>query len=261
MKTRFKLVLIFTLLLSLNLSPATASISHIHNVEVFGKKILLGTHEGLFEHKSASETKQIGKIDFDLMGLASFGSKLYASGHPGKVSKALNPLGLITSSDGGMSWQQVSLAGEVDFHLLEVGRFDIYGVDAGSNQLFYSKDLGKTWRKLGVNSYSDIAILDNKKRDLFAIKQGSLLLASAGFNKVKKLASKIQFSSIERLGSKLYASSDKDLYQVSSSGEKIVKLYSFPSPILGISASKSQVVIVTAKTLYISKDGAVSFQS
>lgn len=261
MKTRFKLVLIFTLLLSLNLSPATASISHIHNVEVFGKKILLGTHEGLFEHKSASETKQIGKIDFDLMGLASFGSKLYASGHPGKVSKALNPLGLITSSDGGMSWQQVSLAGEVDFHMLEVGRFDIYGVDAGSNQLFYSKDLGKTWRKLGVNSYNDIAILDNKKRDLFAIKQGSLLLASAGFKKINKVASKLQFSSIESLGSKLYASSDKDLYQVSSSGEKIVKLYSFPSPILGISASKSQVVVVTAKTLYISKDGAVSFQS
>ena len=261
MKVRLKAALIFTLAISLNLTPATAAISHIHNVEVVGKKILLGTHEGLFEHQSAIETKQIGKIDFDLMGLASFGSKLYASGHPGRVSKALNPLGLITSSDGGMSWQQVSLAGEVDFHMLEVGRFDIYGVDAGSNQLFYSQNLGKTWKKLGVNTYSDIAILGNKKRDLFAIKEGSLLLTSAGFTSLKKVASKLQFSSIESLGSKLYASSDKDLYQVSSSGEKIVKLYSFPSPILGISANKSQVVVVTAKTLYISKDGAVSFQS
>mgnify|MGYP000897526318 FL=1 len=134
MIVRLKAALIFTLAISLNLTPAAASISHIHNVEVFGKKILLGTHEGLFEHKSARETKQIGNVDFDLMGLASFGSKLYAS-------------------------------------------------------------------------------------------------------------------------------SDKDLYQVSSSDEKIVKLYSFPSPILGISANKSQVVVVTSKTLYISKDGAVSFQS
>lgn len=261
MKVRLKAALIFTLAISLNLSPAAASISHIHNVEVFGKKILLSTHEGLFEHKSARETKQIGKVDFDLMGLASFGSKLYASGHPGKVSKALNPLGLVISSDRGISWQQISLAGEVDFHMLEVGRFDIYGVDAGSNQLFYSQNRGKTWKKLGVNTYSDIAILNNKKRELFAIKQGSLLLASAGFNKVKKVASKLQFSSIESLGSKLYASSDKDLYQLDSSGERIVKLYSFPSPILGISANRSQVVVVTAKTLYISKDGAVSFQS
>jgi hypothetical protein len=261
MKARFKAVLIFTLALSLNLTPVAASISHIHNVEVFGKKILLGAHEGLFEHKSATETKQIGAIDFDFMGLASFGSKLYASGHPGKVSKALNPLGLITSTNGGKSWQQVSLAGEVDFHMLEVGRFDIYGVDAGSNQLFYSQNLGKTWKILGVNSYSDIAILDNKKRDLFAIKAGSLLLASAGFSKVKKVSSKLEFSSIESLGSKLYASSEKDLYQLTSSGEKIVKLYSFPYPILGISANKSQIVVVTSKTLYISKDGAVSFRS
>lgn len=261
MKVRLKVALIFTLAISLNLTPAAASISHIHNVEVFGKKILLSTHEGLFEHKSARETKQIGKVDFDLMGLASFGSKLYASGHPGKVSKALNPLGLVISSDRGISWQQISLAGEVDFHMLKVGRFDIYGVDAGSNQLFYSQNRGKTWKKLGVNTYSDIAILNNKKRELFAIKQGSLLLASAGFNKVKKVASKLQFSSIESLGSKLYASSDKDLYQLDSSGERIVKLYSFPSPILGISANRSQVVVVTAKTLYISKDGAVSFQS
>mgnify|MGYP000604087935 CR=1 FL=1 len=219
MIVRLKAALIFTLAISLNLTPAAASISHIHNVEVFGKKILLGTHEGLFEHKSARETKQIGNVDFDLMGLASFGSKLYASGHPGKVSKALNPLGLITSSDGGMSWQQVSLAGEVDFHMLEVGRFDIYGVDAGSNQLFYSQNLGKTWKKLGVNTYSDIAILNNKKRDLFAIKQGSLLLASAGFNKVKKVASKLQFSSIESLGSKLYPNQISQLCGVQGDDE------------------------------------------
>lgn len=59
------------------------------------KKILIGTHEGLFVYKGPTNMKQIGKERFDIMGLAISGRTIYASGHPGKGSKLPEPVGLL----------------------------------------------------------------------------------------------------------------------------------------------------------------------
>ena len=54
------------------------SVSHIHDVKVFGDRVLLNTHEGLYEYLAANSMKKISSDDFDVMGLAASGRVLRA---------------------------------------------------------------------------------------------------------------------------------------------------------------------------------------
>lgn len=80
---------------------------------------------------------------------------LLGSGHPDIVEQPdLNPpnLGLISSADGAMTWDTVSMRGEVDFHDLDTvelpdGQLRIYGYDATTGTVRVSSDSGATWSK------------------------------------------------------------------------------------------------------------------
>jgi hypothetical protein len=151
------------------------SISHIHNVRVFGQKILLGTHEGLYILNGENDITKTSPENFDVMGLSIDGSRIYASGHPGAGSKLPNPVGLLLSTNAGKSWKKVSLQGKVDFHLLESSDSELYGADSQSGNLLYSKDFGRTWSNQGKNTFSEIAINPVKKREALAIRDGALI--------------------------------------------------------------------------------------
>ena len=73
------------------------SVSHIHNVEVFQKDILLGTHEGLYRYEKGGKLILLGEEKFDVMGLTIDGKKVWASGHPGPGSKLTRIIGLSSS--------------------------------------------------------------------------------------------------------------------------------------------------------------------
>ncbi|KRE60529.1 hypothetical protein ASG92_21490 [Arthrobacter sp. Soil736] len=116
--------------------------AHVHGITVdHSGKVLLATHEGLFD-VSAKPAVKIGPTN-DLMGFtpAAGQSVFYASGHPGKGSDLPNPVGLIRSDDGGKTWEQLSRQGESDFHALTVTRS---GVVAFDGSLLTSPD-GKHW--------------------------------------------------------------------------------------------------------------------
>ena len=63
------------------------SVSHIHHVKVIENKVLVLTHEGLFELVGKNEMKLVGKDKIDVMGFTSLGKVLFASGHPSEGSK------------------------------------------------------------------------------------------------------------------------------------------------------------------------------
>ncbi|MEN9542480.1 MAG: hypothetical protein RL239_133, partial [Actinomycetota bacterium] len=73
------------------------SVSHIHHVKVVGSKVLVLTHEGLYELVGKNNMKLIGKEKIDVMGFVSLGNVLVASGHPAVGSKMPNPIGVIKS--------------------------------------------------------------------------------------------------------------------------------------------------------------------
>ncbi len=117
--------------------------SHVHGLSVNREtdQVLLATHDGLFDVTTRPAIK-IGGTN-DLMGFTAGPEQgvFFASGHPGPGSDLPNPLGLIKSTDGGKSWQQLSRQGESDFHALTVAKSGIVAFDG---TLRTSPD-GKTW--------------------------------------------------------------------------------------------------------------------
>jgi len=130
---------------SIVLDPA---LSHLHGLHVTAAGTLVaGTHTGLFAiDPTTGATSRVGDSDDDFMGLTGIAGTdtLYASGHPGRSSSAPNPLGLRASIDGGRTWAQKSLLGQVDFHALAADGDILVGFD-GTTGLRVSSDGGTTW--------------------------------------------------------------------------------------------------------------------
>lgn len=122
--------------------------SHVHGIAVSGEtsQVLLATHEGLFDVTTTPATK-IGGTN-DLMGFTPGPADgvFYASGHPGPGSDLPNPLGLLKSSDGGKTWEQLSRQGESDFHALTATQAGIVAFDG---VLRTSPD-GKAWETVAA---------------------------------------------------------------------------------------------------------------
>ena len=123
-------------------------LSHLHGLHVTDTATLLaGTHTGLFAIDPVTgATSRVGDADDDFMGLTGVAGSdtLYSSGHPGRSSSAPNPLGLRASVDGGRTWTEKSLAGQVDFHALTTDGDILVGFD-GTTGLRVSSDGGATW--------------------------------------------------------------------------------------------------------------------
>ncbi|AOW95239.1 glycosyl hydrolase [Rhodococcus sp. WMMA185] len=125
----------------------TTELSHMHGLHIDADgTVLAGTHTGLFALESSGTPERVGTSDDDFMGLAGipFTDTLFSSGHPGPSSTAANPLGLRSSTDGGKSWVERSLEGQVDFHTLAADDSILVGFD-GTSGLLVSADGGTSW--------------------------------------------------------------------------------------------------------------------
>ena len=110
--------------------PMELNVSHIHAAvrDPQTGELLLATHEGLYR-QDGDDLTQVGPV-IDLMGFAvASDGTLYASGHPSPEAGLPEPVGLITSTDGGATWQVASRGGESDFHALTVGPATVVGFD------------------------------------------------------------------------------------------------------------------------------------
>jgi hypothetical protein len=140
-------------------SRVVPTFEHIHElvVDPTDGTLLVATHAGLYRLSIAAGTATaegpIGDLDFDPMGFTIADGIAYASGHPGATTPDTfgNPnLGLITSTDGGETWKNVSLTGETDFHGLTVGTSSsgsprVFGYDGSKQRIVTSLDGGATW--------------------------------------------------------------------------------------------------------------------
>ena len=127
----------------IDISPA---LSHVHDAVVSGGLIYIGTHSGIHRvDTSTGSSELIGDSKDDFMSLAGQPEKvMVASGHPGVGSSLSNPIGLVKSANQGLTWESISLEGEVDFHALAINENQIVGWDT-RGPLLWSQDGGQSW--------------------------------------------------------------------------------------------------------------------
>ena len=143
-----------------SLAAPDPAFQHIHELETNHGvgSLLVATHEGLYRltvspDGEATATGPVGGLDFDPMGFVIAGDTAYASGHPGPTTPdtfGTPNLGLITSTDLGETWTNVSLTGTTDFHALTVmtgssGAVRVFGIDSSKQRLQRSMDGGQTF--------------------------------------------------------------------------------------------------------------------
>lgn len=162
------------------------SVAHIHGVSVDPEdpqRLYLATHHGLYRASPDGTAVRISTRRDDLMGFTPHprdAKTFYASGHPERGGN----LGFIVSTDGGVSWRQVSpgLKGPVDFHAMDVSRSDpnvIYGVHGGLQR---SRDGGKTWEMVAPapDGLIGLAVAPEDADMLYAATTAGLLVSRDG---------------------------------------------------------------------------------
>jgi len=126
---------------------------HVHGLGINPKDgaLFIATHTGLWRTPfGKTQAERVGNHEQDTMGFTIIGrDRFLGSGHPDQLQfreEGLPPLlGLIESTDGGESWQPISLLGEADFHVLRSKGRRIYGFDSSNERLLFSRDAGRTW--------------------------------------------------------------------------------------------------------------------
>ena len=255
------LVIVALMAVSSSASAETLdSVSHIHQVKVVENKMLVLTHEGLYELVKKNDMKLVGKEKLDVMGFTALGKALFASGHPAQGSKAPNPMGLVKSIDGGLSWKAISLVGKVDFHFLEGAGRDLYGADSQSGNLMYSADSGKSWRSLGANTFTDIAVSPEKSGTAIAIENSELLLTQNAFKSTTKIKIALKITQIEWRKSGLYALSGSSLYKSTNSGKTWAKQNTFKGAPGILSVSDQMMLVTVGSDIYTSSSAGRKFK-
>ncbi len=126
---------------------------HVHGLGINARdgSLYIATHTGLWRTAAGeTEAERVGNRMQDTMGFTVIGAdRFLGSGHPDQQQfreEGLPPLlGLIESTDGGESWQPISLLGKADFHVLRSKGRRVYGFDATNERLMLSRDAGRTW--------------------------------------------------------------------------------------------------------------------
>lgn len=137
--------------------------SHVHGLAYAadGRALLIASHGGLIAYRDG-QWRQAGDRTYDLIGLSVTKDAIYASGHGPSDRVVGDPIGLVKSTDGGKSWQRLTLAGEAEFHVMDVsfGSGAIYVLNVAPNSqmprpgVYFSRDDGKSWRRCAVAGLS-----------------------------------------------------------------------------------------------------------
>lgn len=127
----------------------STALEHVHGlgVEPGSGTLYVATHNGLFQApRGQARLHRVGASRQDVMGFAVVGrGRFIGSGHPDPDGGGPPNLGLIASRDRGQSWNNVSLPGEADFHVLRSAGRRVYGFNGGTGKLMASTDGGRRW--------------------------------------------------------------------------------------------------------------------
>lgn len=176
-------------------NPRTVFWRHIHGLGIDpadGNILYIATHGDFYQSRNGGPPVKVDEQRADYMAFNapySQGIPLYASGHPETGGNT----GLIKSTDGGKTWQQVAkvLEPPVDFHAMGVSKSDpnlIIGFDSAGRGLFKTIDAGQNWQKLEFPEYiSALTISPSDSNVIFAGTGRGIFVSNDGANTWTKL--------------------------------------------------------------------------
>lgn len=233
---------------------------HVHNIALDGTRLLLGTHDGLWQQESGQQPTQLSSTAFDVMGLATNGNSHLASGHPPEGSSGSADLGLITSTDGGRSWTEVSLGGQVDFHRLVATDNVVTGISAGDDTLIRSIDGGSTWTSLGKTTLYDIAMDPNDPTRLLGTSNGGPMRSTDAGTTFTSLMSAPLLALLAWTDGRVYgAGIDGRIYSSTDSGQTWTPAGTVDAQPEALAAEGRTVVAVVGTKVVESNDGGATF--
>ena len=158
---------------------------HVHGLGINPADggLYIATHSGLWLAPAGQpKAKRVPNVYHDLMGFTVVGpDRFLATGHPDARHDLPPQLGLQRSSDGGRSWQTVSLLGKADLHVLRAAGRRVYGVDSGTGALLASADGGRSWQqRTPPGPVFDLAIAPGNAERLVAATDGGLFSSATG---------------------------------------------------------------------------------
>ncbi|MEH0844820.1 glycosyl hydrolase [Micromonospora sp. CPCC 205711] len=146
---------------------------HVHAVatDPGSGALYVATHVGLFRLDDAHTAVRVSKDALDLMGFTVVGpGHFLASGHsedgPANV-------GLIESTDGGVTWRAKSLSGAADFHGLQAAHGSVYGYNSTDGAFMVSVDQ-RTWDQRSRVAMGEFAVSPTDAQSILAVGRGGL---------------------------------------------------------------------------------------
>lgn len=167
---------------------AGEELAHVHGlgVDPADGDLYAASHYGLFRVPADGGAERVGELVQDTMGFTVVGPEHFlASGHPDVDDERLRVpgrpplLGLIESTDGGRTWEPVSLLGEADFHSLVAAHGNVYGYDATGGRLMVSPD-GTEWETRSRLAMGDFAVDPADPDRLVAVTERGLAESADG---------------------------------------------------------------------------------
>jgi hypothetical protein len=161
---------------------AVAGFGHVHAVDVNPADGLLyaATHHGVFRIGPRGPERVADRYQ-DTMGFTVVGpDRFLGSGHPDVRDPGPAHLGLIVSGDAARTWQQLSLAGQADFHALSAVGMTIYGWNARDEVVMRSPDGGISWQRGASLAATDLDVDPNEPQHVLASTDRGLLESRDG---------------------------------------------------------------------------------
>lgn len=233
---------------------------HVHNLTLDGSRLLLGTHDGLWLQNPGEQATLLSDPAFDVMGLVVAPGLLFSSGHPGPDQDMPADLGLQQSSDGGRSWQAVSLEGQVDFHRLRAVGSVVLGLSAHDGRLMRSQDSGVTWQDLGTPPVYDIAVDPRDPERVLATTEQGPVLSTNGGTSFAPIDGAPLLALLSWAGRTVYAAAPGgDLYISGDGGASWTRTGFVGGQPSAIAANGEHVVVLAGATIVESTDAGTTF--
>ena len=139
---------------------------HVHGlgVDPADGALYAATHTGVFRISDGGAERVTAGYQ-DTMGFTVAGAgRFLASGHPDLRDPTLRVegkpplLGLVESTDGGRTWDPVSLLGDADLHGLATAGGLILAADSTGERVLASADGGSSWETRSPTALVDLAL-------------------------------------------------------------------------------------------------------